>query len=297
MKTKFYAFFLLMVLSVFGVSAKTQKVVNVVFNDGTATKTYARANVDKITFSTTTEGKLVNITFRDDTEKVSFDRSKVQEITFETVAVTSVTIGDMTFVDMGLSVWFATTNLGADAYNHSGDYYAWGMTEVSKNEAGSLYYHKDSYTWYDKSTSAWTKYTTANATLENTDDVAYVKSNGLYRIPTYDEWAELAATYTNKVDHPNYSWVWTESSDATELGGYTVTFKTTNQSIYLPACGLRQDLNVNYLNQVGRYWSNSIEGTNTNNGYNFYSDQKGVSAKNGAGRFVGIQIRPVAVVE
>ena len=98
------------------------------------------------------------------------------------------------YVDLGLSVKWATCNIGADKPEDYGDYYAWG--ELSP---------KESYTWenyrfgvggdlpFERKLS---KYNTDRkrgpvdnkTTLDRVDDVANVRWGGSWRIPTLEEW-------------------------------------------------------------------------------------------------------------
>ena len=113
------------------------------------------------------------------------------------------------YVDLGLSVKWATCNIGADKPEDYGDYYAWG--ELSP---------KESYTWenyrfgvggdlpFERKLS---KYNTDRkrgpvdnkTTLDRVDDVANVRWGGSWRIPTLEEWTELRQNCTWTVDSIN----------------------------------------------------------------------------------------------
>ena len=101
------------------------------------------------------------------------------------------------YVDLGLSVRWATMNVGAQAPQESGEYYAWGELEP-----------KDVYEWvtYSFRTAGDTvydvqlsKYNTKknhgtvdnNTRLLKADDVANVKWGGGWRYPTIAEIEEL----------------------------------------------------------------------------------------------------------
>lgn len=90
-------------------------------------------------------------------------------------------------VDLGLSVMWASANVGASAPQDFGGYYAWGETEQKADY--SLKYYK----WYDSSLGEITKYGKADGklTLEADDDVAHVKWGGEWRMPTREEFNEL----------------------------------------------------------------------------------------------------------
>lgn len=125
-------------------------------------------------------------------------------------------------VDLGLSVKWATCNVGADSPEEYGDYYAWGETEV-KSE-----YSWETYKWSNDSADSFTKYCQADnkIILDSEDDVAHVKWGGNWRMPTMDEVNELCDKCT---------WEWTTVNG---VAGQLVTGPNGN-SIFLPAAGLR----------------------------------------------------------
>ncbi len=83
------------------------------------------------------------------------------------------------YVDLGLSVKWATMNIGAERITDHGSYFAWGETG-----------NKDDYTWdaYQHGTSAddLTKYNYEDnkLALETTDDAAFVNWGKEWHIPT-----------------------------------------------------------------------------------------------------------------
>jgi len=123
----------------------------------------------------------------------------------------SITSGQV--VDLGLSVYWATCNLGADTPEESGDYYAWGETKTKNN------YGQSTYTYYDSSTET---YINIGNNISGTEyDAATVNQGCDWRIPTSTEMAEL---YTN------CTWEW---SQVNGVNGYRVTGKNGN-SIFFP---------------------------------------------------------------
>lgn len=89
------------------------------------------------------------------------------------------TVGDV--IDLGLSVKWLSRNVGSTSVEEVGDLYAWGETETKSyyDKDNYKYFYEDNYIYIGEDISG-TKY-----------DVAYVKSDGRYRMPTYDEWNEL----------------------------------------------------------------------------------------------------------
>ena len=97
------------------------------------------------------------------------------------------------YVDLGLSVKWATCNIGASSPEEYGDYFAWGETEPKE------VYVWSTYKWCNGSQNTLTKYCTNKEygavdnkiTLELEDDVAHVNWGGEWRMPTKAELEEL----------------------------------------------------------------------------------------------------------
>ncbi len=164
-------------------------------------------------------------------------------------------IDQMEYADLGLSVKWATRNLGAEDRKASqlGDYYAWG--EVSaKNE-----YTADNYKYSRKPEGLYlyllTKYCSDphkgyngfvdnKTTLDTEDDAAIAIRGKEWRMPTREEFQELVDKCT---------WVWTQ--DAKGNPGYKVTGKT-GYYIFLPAAGYKRESTVSYSQSGGYYLTN-----------------------------------------
>lgn len=129
------------------------------------------------------------------------------------------------FVDLGLSVKWATCNVGANNPEEYGDYYAWGETETKKS------YSPSTYKWCNGTVSTYTKYCTDSSygtvdnkrNLELEDDVAHVKWGGKWRMPNTSEQKEL---------RENCDWIWKTKKG---INGYEIKSKINGNSIFLPA--------------------------------------------------------------
>ncbi len=151
-------------------------------------------------------------------------------------------------VDLGLSVKWATCNVGASSPEEYGGYYAWGETEEKS------YYDWSSYKYCKGSFDTLTKYCTSSrygtvdnkTVLEPEDDVAHVKWGGSWRMPTEDEIRELT---------DNCSWTWTSQNG---VNGYVVTSNSNGNRIFLPAAGSRWGESVYDRGSDGYYWSASL---------------------------------------
>ena len=135
------------------------------------------------------------------------------------------------YVDLGLSVKWATCNVGASSPEDYGGYYAWGETEEKEEYNG-----RDYKTYMNRGINiAGTEY-----------DVAHVKWGGNWRMPTYAEQDELLE---------KCKWKWTTVNG---VKGYKVTSKKNGNSIFLPAAGYRNGTEVDDRGSCGYYWSSSL---------------------------------------
>ncbi len=156
----------------------------------------------------------------------------------------TITTGEA--IDLGLSVKWASCNVGASTPEEYGGYYAWGETE-EKND-----YSWSTYKYCNGNEYSMTKYCTGsyNGTVDNKtilepgDDVAHVQWGGSWRMPTLEEQKELIN---------NCTWSWTTLNG---VNGYRVIGPNGN-SIFLPAAGRRSGEDVYHQGANGYYWSST----------------------------------------
>ena len=147
------------------------------------------------------------------------------------VPIISGSINGHDYVDLGLSVKWATCNVGASSPEDYGDYYAWGETETQSR-----------YGTYN--CEAWDR---EMPPIEGTSrDVAHVKWGGSWRMPTVYELEELW-------NPDNCKWVWTIHNG---VRGYRVTSRKNGNSIFLPAAGRHYEEEL-YSIGAGFYWSST----------------------------------------
>ena len=181
------------------------------------------------------------------------------------------------YVDLGLSVKWATCNVGATKPEDLGDYFAWGETEPKE------VYDWSTYKWCNGSETTLTKYctdgsygTVDNKTqLELSDDAAHVNWGGDWRVPTEAEQAEL---------DNNCTWTVTTQNGVT---GHKATSKSNGNSIFLPTAGY--DITLGF---AGKIWSSSIDMNNPNNAGYMYFNSRGVNTSKSS-RYQGLHVRPV----
>ena len=140
-------------------------------------------------------------------------------------------------VDLGLSVKWASWNIGASKPEEYGSYFSWGETTPKTNYAWSTYKFGNPPSKYNS--------TDNKKTLDASDDAAVVLWGGKWRMPTNDEEKEL---------YQKCSWKYTELNG---INGYQITGPSGN-SIFLPAAGLYDGNDyVASANNRGWYWSSS----------------------------------------
>ena len=142
----------------------------------------------------------------------------------------SGTINGHEYVDLGLSVKWATCNVGANKPEDYGDYFAWGETKTK----------------YDYSSSNSVTYGKNYSDIggKSQYDAARANWGGSWRMPTKEELEELENKCT---------WTWTTQNG---VKGYKVT-GPNGKSIFLPAAGYRYGSSLYSDGYDGLYWSST----------------------------------------
>ena len=171
--------------------------------------------------------------------------------------------GNHEYVDLGLSVKWATCNIGASKPEEYGDYFAWGETEPKS------IYDWSTYKWCRGTSDTQSKYCTNSSygtvdnktILEAADDAARANWGGSWRMPTNAEQDEL---------RNNCIWTWTTQNG---VNGYKVTSKSNGKSIFLPAAGDRVGSSLDAAGDYACYWSSSLNSDTPDYAYylRFYS--------------------------
>ena len=159
-----------------------------------------------------------------------------------------VRISKYVAVDLGLSVKWASCNVGAEKPEEYGNYYAWGETEPKAK------YDWSTYKYWKGTSKTLAKYCTNSiegivdnkTVLDPEDDVAHVNWGGTWRMPTKAEQVELCN---------NCTWDWITQNG---VKGYKVTGPNGN-SIFLPAAGYMRGGTLNDAGSSGSYWSSSLD--------------------------------------
>lgn len=147
-------------------------------------------------------------------------------------------------VDLGLSVNWASWNVGASSPEEYGGYYAWGETGEKSD------YDWDTYKyWVDRNGDGYVDYneiTNIGTNISGTQyDVARQKWGGSWRMPTKAEIDELTSMCT---------WTWYQYKG---VWGQKVTGPNGN-SIFMPAAGYRYGTSLYDDGSHGNYWSATL---------------------------------------
>ena len=177
-----------------------------------------------------------------------------------TIAVYGQTINGHEYVDLGLSVRWATCNVGANSPEENGDYYAWGETTTKTS------FTEDNSKTYGKSVG--------NISGNSTYDGARANWGGSWRIPTDVEYQEL-------LDNCDFTWTTLDGKK-----GYKVKSKKNSRFIFLP-------VSYDNVNDWGGYWLSTPCADNSERAKCFGLDANGHDFGT-ANRCGGLFIRPVS---
>lgn len=214
------------------------------------------------------------------------------------------------YIDLGLSVKWATMNVGATSETGFGNLYSWGGTNGNSfSENGTVPSGTKQYYWPDYELSnggtsdnypKLTKYIPAGknvnyyasgfngdtlTVLESTDDIAYITSNGMYRMPTYNECMELLNNTS------------VEMLTVDGVYGCKCTSSANGNSIFLPAAGACNNGSVGSIGVNCWYWTSSLYSDDPRNGYALVSMAGGgvyYSKRNSGYAVRGVLIENVA---
>lgn len=197
------------------------------------------------------------------------------------------------YVDLGLSVKWATCNIGAYAPEDYGYYFTWGgktentsylwyyyeyNTDGCYNSDGcKKYQQKDGQTsgiWYNDNVFVGDN----KKVLEPGDDAATVSWGEGWRMPTPEEMNELLTMCT---------WTWISDSS---FKGYKV--ERFGRYILIPAAGCKYSTATYGKGNYGYYWTNSLLDTYTMYARSLYIHAGGPSLGFDE-RNYGLTIRPV----
>lgn len=213
----------------------------------------------------------------------------IKLVRFTSYAENIANSGEHEYVDLGLSVLWATCNIGASKEYEIGDYFAWAETKPKNNYWWShlKYWISGIYPYYDA--VIFSKYVLNSyngrvdnlSRLQEEDDAAVVNWKYGWRMPTYPEMMELITNCK-----------WSLNNDET---GYIVTGPNGN-TIFLPLTGFKSsDDGISYeKDSRGYYWTSDLFSKDACAGNALIIKTEDVSFRIwGVDRYYGCPIRPV----
>lgn len=179
----------------------------------------------------------------------------------------STDVSKVESIDLGLSVKWATCNVGVSSPSEYGDKLAWGEL-----------FPKDYYSWgtydYCKNGNWYGGIINIGSDISKTEyDVAHEVWGENWRMPTYEETEEL-------INNCNWEWIDKDGTSGMKITGYN------GNSIFLPS---------NDFNSLsGSYW------TSTEGGYSHsaialtFDNLNNISLGGSCNKYLGMFVRPVA---
>lgn len=156
------------------------------------------------------------------------------------------------YVDLGLpsgTLW-ATCNVGANAPEEYGDYFAWGETEPKTNYDWSTYQygngdHRQLTKYCSDAGYGYELFTDSLTVLMPEDDAATTNWGNGWHIPSLEQYKELLQNTTN-------TWI-------TQNGVNGRLFTAPNgNSLFLPASGFYNREELRGIGLYGSYWTSSL---------------------------------------
>ena len=179
--------------------------------------------------SFTSWSQTMNIHYKNG-QKVEFNMDNIELIEFTETQQNNTQVSSEKAVDLGLSVKWASCNVGATSPEQYGDLYAWGETETKDK------FTRDNYIYYNAETMV---YTFLGKDIGGTEfDAARKAWGGKWRMPTYDEMYELRM---------KCEWEWTRFNNK---NGFKATGPNGN-SIFIP------------IEERTGYWSSTMNDITT----------------------------------
>ena len=193
---------------------------------------------------------------------------------------------ELEYVDLGLSsgTQWATCNLGANAPEQYGDYYAWG--ESAPKEVFSW----ENYKWCNGAPTTQTKYCTDGVygfegftddkvELESADDAASAHSHGGH-MPSYDQIVEL---------YENCTLQWSQRNGVDGL----LVIGPNGNTLFFPAAGYRSGDKEYSVGSGGYYWSNTLYSRLPYRACRMYFNSSNWYYTGGSERYFGFTVRAV----
>ena len=240
------------------------------------------------TISATANEGYVFVNWTENGEVVSTDASYTFTVNAERTLVANFN-GEHAYVDLGLpsGLLWATCNVGANAPEGYGNYFAWGETQPKYYYDWSTYQHSNGGSWEypnltkycNNSSCGYNGFTDNLTNLLPEDDAATANWGSNWRMPTEEEWQEL---------YQNTTHTWTTQNG---VNGRLFTASNGN-SLFLPNAGYRYGSSLINAGSSGNYSSSSLYTVTPSGAWGFYFESGGCIMID-VSRVCGQPVRPV----
>lgn len=190
-------------------------------------------------------------------------------------------------VDLGLSVRWASTNVGSTTPEGYGNYFAWADRYCDRRPFEWNNYCHCSKVYYENDVVVSIRYGSYDSIVDADEDAATALLGPQWRMPTQSELQEL---------EDGCEWRWGAYHG---VNGYYVISRAGDAAIFLPAAGYYKGYNLIDSNNGGYYWTSSLRLDSTNNNWSYdqawslYFNPTRVKRYDSSYFFYGFTIRPV----
>ena len=193
-------------------------------------------------------------------------------------------IGTVTPIDLGLpsgTLW-ADRNVGAKSPTDFGAYFSWGNTAPNYPKNGNNDWG-DSENAFDRSFTAdeyqITEGAKWNKDLDLQHDAAYMNTDGVWKMPTKEQFKEL---------HDNCT---VRRKTINGVNGLLFTSNINGNTLFFPAAGFGYSTSLDNRGSRGYYWSRSWYSSGY--GYYLYFNSSYVYPQHSRSRYFGYSVRAV----
>jgi hypothetical protein len=197
------------------------------------------------------------------------------------------------YVDLGLpsGTKWATMNIGATSETDYGLYFQWGDTQgytadqVGSGE-GQKVFSWSTYKWTEDNGETMTKYneTDGKTILDLDDDAARANWGGSWKMPTIEQFQELA----------NSNYVTNEWTTINGVNGQLFTSVSNGNTLFIPESGRAENDKIHMVGSGCDTWSSSLKSSNVKQGLELYfSEIEFMVGGLVSWRYAGYTVRPV----
>ena len=197
--------------------------------------------------------------------------------------------GEHEWIDLGLpsgTLW-ATCNVGANAPEEFGDYFAWGETQTKNIYNWNTYQHccngngRQLIKYCTKSSYGNNGFVDNLTEVQPNDDAATVNWDSEWCMPTGEQWEEL-------LNNTNCTWTTLNGVNGRQFSG------SNGQIIFLPAAGYwGNNFSTDSIGSQGMYWSSSLNSDEPDLGAHLFFTFDNCLLHFFSYRYFGNPIRPV----